>query len=103
MNGCNKLPATWRGQLFEKAETVFSINLLGGLYEVITKGEMAVRYRIRPIVLFFSLREKMTILAYLALILYTEFSTMKSANCSFSSSGYERTNILRHLHLRWYI
>jgi len=67
--------------LFEKAETEFFINLLGGLYEAITKGEMAVRYRIRSIVLFYSLRKKKTILAYLALILYTEINakTMPTA------------------------
>jgi len=103
MNGQDKLPVTWIGELFEKAKTEFFINLLGGLYEAITKGEMAVRYRIRPIVLFYSRRKKKTIVAYLALILYTEFSTIKSANCSFSSSGYEKTNLLRHLYLRWYI
>lgn len=103
MNGQYKLPVTSTGELFEKAETEFFINLLGGLYEAITKGEMALRYRIRPIVLFFSLREKKTIVAYLALILYTESSTIKSANCSYSSSGYEKFNILRHLHPPWYI
>jgi hypothetical protein len=88
--------------LFEKAKTEFSINLLGGLYEVITKGYRSVNIEFVYLSLFSHSRKKKTILAYLAPILYTEINAKNDANCFAGSQGYaRRSDSLHFLYLHW--